>query len=355
MNVIRRYQAACIVLAGAAVLATVAPWRGHPAPGSADDRGGAAGQAARRQLRLGGGGERAEQDLLARLRTARSLAELAQVCDRLVMIGTDRAVPALGGLVGDPRGGVPELVIATLGKLGTPAAVERLVELVDDHRPRVRSAAVAAIGLAGGDDALAVLDALANDRGDPDQATAVQALGLLGTDGAADALTGLATTMDLGTATAAITALGQLGTAHAQAKLETLLALDDTRLRVVAIAALAPTTPEVQATLVALTATGDGDTVTAAVTALGHSGEPALASRSPGSRPTVQWRPGPPRCARSASWAARWRCARWPRWSRRPTWPSPASRPGSWPTATTPPRARPCWSRPGAALARPPR
>jgi HEAT repeat protein len=107
-----------------------------------------------------------EAELIARLASARSVAEVALYVDKLGLVGTDRAIGPLLTVASDLRGSLPEQALTAIGKIGSADAVAALIELTEDERPRQRGAAVSALAVAGGDDARAVLTAIAQDRGD---------------------------------------------------------------------------------------------------------------------------------------------------------------------------------------------
>jgi HEAT repeat protein len=96
---------------------------------------------------------RGRADRIAQLKAARTSAQVAQIADRLALIGTDTTVEALAPMIDDRRPGVAESILNTIGRIATPRAVALLIQLVPGDRPRIRTSAIAALGATGSDDA----------------------------------------------------------------------------------------------------------------------------------------------------------------------------------------------------------
>ena len=293
---VRRYQIACAVLAATTVASLVTAHRGGAAaPGlrpASSSEGRAAVDRVRRPVRVSAAAlGLSEHALIDRLLAARTAREVAVVCEKLAVVGTDDAVAALAPLVDDPRAGVAEAVLAALGRIGTRRAADLLLALADDPRPRVRLAAIGALGPLADERAVPALIAIADERGDPARYSAIAALGEQGGEAAMTHLATLARAGELNVATAAVAALSAIP--EAQATLLALTTVPDVRVRVAALGALEPTTPEVVKRLLAVVAAGELQTSQAAIGALGKSGDPtvvpALARAAREGNPNLRW------------------------------------------------------------------
>ncbi len=276
---VRRYQLACAVLAATTLGSlAVAHQRGGSSPGIRPATAGPARSAAerlRRPVRVSAAAlGLSEAGLIEQLLAARTAREVAIVTEKLGVIGTDDAVIALAPLADDPRAGVPEAVIAAIGRIGTRRATDVVLGLLEDPRPRVRGAAVGALGGPNDERAVTALVTIARDRGDPARLTAIWALGEQGGEEAIATLVALARTGDAATGASAVHALAAIP--GAQAALLPLTEVPDLRVRIAALGALDPTTPEVVARLTAVVAAGEPQTSAAALGALGRSGDPSV-------------------------------------------------------------------------------
>jgi HEAT repeat protein len=247
-----------------------------PAPAVREARG-AIPTALRRPIRISAAAAGFSSDeLVARMRSARSVQDVVMLAEKLAIVGDDAAIREVMPLLGDPRRGVPEAVLGAIGRIATEYAVEVLIRCSTDDRPPVRNAAIAALGTTQSAEAERVLLALARRPGSPARVLAVHALGRLASDDAVELLTELASAPEHRLATAAITALGAVASPTARAALVALLDAPDTRIAAAALAAIDEIDPALAGRLAKLAQTGDLYLASAAVAALGKVGEVGL-------------------------------------------------------------------------------
>src|SRR5262249_4272663 len=65
-----------------------------------------------------------EASLLAALESTNNAVEIAALCEKLGLVGSERALPALARLAEDPRVAVAEAAVAALGAIGGDDATE---------------------------------------------------------------------------------------------------------------------------------------------------------------------------------------------------------------------------------------
>src|SRR5262245_15137709 len=107
-----RWKLLCAALTATTALAAVKAWRhgdAAAAPAASTARGDDV--AIRRPIHIAASAVGlSEHALLDQIRSARSPQQVALLCERLAMVGTDDAVDALAPMVDDRRPGVPEAV-----------------------------------------------------------------------------------------------------------------------------------------------------------------------------------------------------------------------------------------------------
>ena len=138
---VRRYQLACAVLAATTVASVaVAHQRGHRAAAGVQSTASGPGRNVadrwRRPVRVAASALGiSEAELIDRLLAAPTAREVAIYAEKLGVVGTDDAVIAMTPLIDDPRAGIPEAVIAAIGRIGTRRATDLVLELIEDPRP----------------------------------------------------------------------------------------------------------------------------------------------------------------------------------------------------------------------------
>jgi HEAT repeat protein len=271
---------ACALLAALAGYAWIgrglAPARDTPAA-SAPGRAGALPAALRRPLRVNAAAAGiSTSDLVDRLLAARSIADVQILAAKIAIVGDDAAVERLAPLLGDPRRGVPEIILGTFGQIGTELAVGHLVAAARDDRPSVRHAAIASLGASQSAAGEELLLGIARTASDPAQSAAISALGALGSRRAIEALTALAGDLAQPVALAAIGALGAAAVPEAQAAIRQLTEASDPRVAAAAIAHLDEIDAPLLARLARLAKSGDPQLVYAALVALVKARDAAL-------------------------------------------------------------------------------
>ena len=218
-----------------------------------------------------------KQELIDQLLTATSVKDVQLLADKLGMVGDDASIRAVKAMIGDPRRGVPEAILAAVGKIGTNQAIELLVDRThNDDRPQVRYAAITALGATQSREAEATLIDLATQPGDLGQSSAIAALGTLGSEKATATLIELANKPDVQVGAVAVRALGSVESPDAKRALRALIDAPDARIAAAAIVAIDTVDSELAARLGRIVKAGDPQLIAAALSALGKAGESSV-------------------------------------------------------------------------------
>lgn len=279
MQTVTRWKIACMLFAAATAAQTL---RDHRVAGDirspeVQTHSSAIPLALRRPIRITAGALGiSERDLIDRILAAKSLRDLQVLCEKLAAVGTDDSVEALGGMLADPRPGVPERILAAFAAIGTERAIDVVLNATSDERLLVKAAAIAALGASQSEKAERVLLEIASKAGDPMQDTAIAALGRFASEPAVAKLIDLAKSPDYSIAAAAVSALGTASTPSAEAAVRALLDAPDSRIAAAAWASIEDVDDELLSKITAVVKTGNAQLVQAAISALANTGGAAL-------------------------------------------------------------------------------
>ena len=279
MTSLTRWKLGCALFAAIAGVSVVHARRGGGQPVQAETSEARGGMPAafRRPIRVTAQALGvSEDDLVARIRSARSMKDLTLLCGKLAAIGDDSAIDTLEPMLGDARPGVPQLLLSTFAQIGSDHAIDVLVTHASDARPQIRTGAITALGQTESARAEQTLLAVASKPGDPAREEAIDALGALGSDAAIAKLVALVGGDDRPIALDAARALAASESPAAAAALGTLVDSADTSISAAAISGLVTFD---DAMLVKLAGFARKDDLTrggAALAALGRAGAPGL-------------------------------------------------------------------------------
>ena len=172
MQTVTRWKIACMLFAAATAAQTLRDHRVARDIRSPEvqTHSSAIPLALRRPIRITAGALGiSERDLIDRILAAKSLRDLQVLCEKLAAVGTDDSVEALGGMLADPRPGVPERILAAFAAIGTERAIDVVLNATSDERLLVKAAAIAALGASQSEKAERVLLEIASKAGDPMQ------------------------------------------------------------------------------------------------------------------------------------------------------------------------------------------
>ena len=279
MTSLTRWKLGCALFAAIAGISAVHARRATSPPARAETAEARGGMPAafRRPIRVTAQALGvSEDDLVARIRSARTMKDLSLLCGKLAAIGDDSAIDTLEPMLADARPGVPELLLSTFAQIGSDHAIDVLVTHASDGRPQIRTGALTALGQTESARAEQVLLAVAGKPGDPARDEAIDALGALGSEGAIVKLVALVGGDDR---PIALEAARSLAASEAPAATSALRTLVDSPDEWICSAAIGGLTTFDDALLVKLTAFARKDDMRrggAALAALGRAGEPGL-------------------------------------------------------------------------------